>query len=866
MTGGSLTGHLSSSDYLLGTGLIRVNAAGSTSNFGYIKAETYDSNRSVVHIGSNYGGSSSISNSVSYDAIGIYRTCVGIGGTFAGSTLKSNYDAGIKLDVSGNVKATKFIGALQGNVTGTASGNLPLSGGTMTGAIALGGVSTNTITTNVIDSTFKELTHKNEYGYIALGPFNGDYAHIYTDKQYFYFNKGISVNGTSVSLNGHTHSNYLPKAGGTMTGKLTLLGGQYDGIITSTPTALVGALDCNNSNIINVNNITTCDKAVSGNEGLRFWRSATTNDCIWAADGVLNFSPNLTIGATSGTTYTVYHSGNISSATVGSATTAQQLSGFSKRANANATWGTLIAANGYTPVYWVDTASSGGIGISDKDQRTYFQIDGIFYQNEGNYAVLDTNTGALKSHSHTVADLPIHTYNSGAQSLSWTDTIGSTKIPTINTLAYWNGAFSGTNSNLAYCVKGAFGTIVTKNVGDYAAASHTHSYVPTKTVAFTPAETSIGPADVLSKLGSGYALGKGTWDYAGNGYISKDTTGSIAIDLAGCSVIQLGGSSAYTQLYITAPASTTTNSKTNEILFYNNHGSNYSSAWTRVLTNRNYSEYCAPASHIHNKLTIQGIDAATTHGDYMGILQSASIDAMPSGTWFNVIKILHTNSAGYYTELAQSFTGTEGLYHRRMSNGTKTPWKLVLDSANYTDYCAAKSHSHAYSFLETNGSSADVGFQCNGSQYSIAFMIGSGNVNRGIYDRTANAWWMYRASTSTTIFAGQISCDSSITAKNFITSSDRRLKKNINEISSDKLSNVLNVNFYEFDYVNSNNHSAGHIAQEIKDVLPEFVHKDESDDEMLAIDYTGLHSIQIKALLDRIIKLEEEIKILKSSK
>lgn len=158
MTGGSLTGHLSSSDYLLGTGLIRVNASGSTSNFGYIKAETYDTNRSVVHIGSNYGGSSAISNSVSYDAIGIYRTCVGIGGTFTGATLKSNYDAGIKLDVSGNVKATKFIGALQGNVTGTASGNLPLSGGALTGNISYQG-------TNAVNSMIRFLNNTSDaYG------------------------------------------------------------------------------------------------------------------------------------------------------------------------------------------------------------------------------------------------------------------------------------------------------------------------------------------------------------------------------------------------------------------------------------------------------------------------------------------------------------------------------------------------------------------------------------------------------------------------------------------------------------------------------------------------------------------------------
>ena len=49
-------------------------------------------------------------------------------------------------------------------------------------------------------------------------------------------------------------------------------------------------------------------------------------------------------------------------------------------------------------------------------------------------------------------------------------------VPTMSFMAYWNGAYSGTSSNLAYCNKGAFGTIVTKNSGDYSLAGHTHSY------------------------------------------------------------------------------------------------------------------------------------------------------------------------------------------------------------------------------------------------------------------------------------------------------------------------------------------------------------------------------------------------------
>lgn len=44
-------------------------------------------------------------------------------------------------------------------------------------------------------------------------------------------------------------------------------------------------------------------------------------------------------------------------------------------------------------------------------------------------------------------------------------------IPTIATIAFWDGAHSGTNSNLAYCNKGAFGAAAVKNVDTTPTAS-----------------------------------------------------------------------------------------------------------------------------------------------------------------------------------------------------------------------------------------------------------------------------------------------------------------------------------------------------------------------------------------------------------
>lgn len=59
----------------------------------------------------------------------------------------------------------------------------------------------------------------------------------------------------------------------------------------------------------------------------------------------------------------------------------------------------------------------------------------------------------------------------------WTDAATDQGfVPDMAFMAYWNGAYSGGSSNLAYCNRGAFGTIVTKNAGDYATASHSHNY------------------------------------------------------------------------------------------------------------------------------------------------------------------------------------------------------------------------------------------------------------------------------------------------------------------------------------------------------------------------------------------------------
>lgn len=80
-------------------------------------------------------------------------------------------------------------------------------------------------------------------------------------------------------------------------------------------------------------------------------------------------------------------------------------------------------------------------------------------------ALIGNGTGAVTTRAIT--------NNTTKGASGWTSANG-TNLITANTLAYWDGAYSGTSSNLSRCSKGEFGSIVTKNTDDYAAATHSH--------------------------------------------------------------------------------------------------------------------------------------------------------------------------------------------------------------------------------------------------------------------------------------------------------------------------------------------------------------------------------------------------------
>lgn len=107
---GALTaGTFSTSSVVACGGRLRVNASNSVSSFGFLKATAYTTslNRAVLDIGSNYGGSATItSEAVDVVAISMYRGAVGVGRAFTYDELYANYNANTKLTVDGNMSIT----------------------------------------------------------------------------------------------------------------------------------------------------------------------------------------------------------------------------------------------------------------------------------------------------------------------------------------------------------------------------------------------------------------------------------------------------------------------------------------------------------------------------------------------------------------------------------------------------------------------------------------------------------------------------------------------------------------------------------------------------------------------------------------
>lgn len=350
-------------------------------------------------------------------------------------------------------------------------------------------------------------------------------------------------------------------------------------------------------------------------------------------------------------------------------------------------WKTIVDSANYTGIVLkIGTATKGSATLP-------------IYLNAGTPTACSTTLGvSITGNAATATKLQT------ARTINGTSFDGTANIVT----AYWgtartislSGAVTGSASvngsqNVTITTTYQFGSIDGRYVGGNKTANHGSS--GTAYTADTYSSTFVNKAFVAFAE-------RGSWAYANNGYVSTDT--GVNIPLAGTAIFQWGASDTNkTQLYITPHNNSgVSNPAANEMLFYTSNGSDYTSAWTRVLTHRNYTTYtvtktgggasgtwgisitgnAATANRIISHSISDTLANKTTPGYLYHAGGSNSVKDKPSGVDAFGVFTMQT-APGWYGQILMSSNTSTGLYWRTattLSGG----WKKILDSSNYTAY------------------------------------------------------------------------------------------------------------------------------------------------------------------------------------
>ena len=397
-------------------------------------------------------------------------------------------------------------------------------------------------------------------------------------------------------------------------------------------------------------------------------------------------------------------------------------------------WKTIVDSANYTGIVLkIGTATKGSATLP-------------IYLNAGTPTACSTTLGvSITGNAATATKLQT------ARTINGTSFDGSANITT----AYWgatrtitlSGAVTGSAS-----VNGSQNVTITTT---YQTGSINGRYVGGKKIAGHGSQGTAYTADTYSsnfvnKAFVAYAE-RGSWAYANNGYITTDT--GVNIPLAGTAIFQWGASDTNkTQLFITPMNNSgVSNPAVNEMLFYTSNGSEYSSGWSRVLTNRNYTIYtvtktgggasgtwgisitgnAATANRIISHSISDTLANKTTPGYLYHAGGSNSVKDKPSGVDAFGVFTMQTAS-GWYGQLLMSSNTSTGLYWRTATS-LNGGWKKILDSSNYTAYV---NPANFVTSLGTNGNY--VTWTKNGTTNNLTVPFATtSNVLNNLGNRTA---------------------------------------------------------------------------------------------------------------------------------
>lgn len=414
-------------------------------------------------------------------------------------------------------------------------------------------------------------------------------------------------------------------------------------------------------------------------------------------------------------------------------------------------WKTIVDSANYTGIVLK-------IGTTTKGSATL-----PIYLNAGTPTACSTTLGvSITGNAATATKLQT------ARTINGTSFNGTANITT----AYWgatrtitlSGAVTGSAS-----VNGSQNVTITTT---YQTGSIDGRYVGGKKTAGHGSPGTAYTADTYSsnfvnKAFVAYAE-RGSWAYANNGYITTDT--GVNIPLAGTAIFQWGASDTNkTQLFITPHNNSgVSNPATNEMLFYTSNGSGYISAWTRVLTHRNYTTYTVTktgggASGTWG-ISITGTAAAarkiyridgtsrtwSTANSIVGNGLVSYTDASTSGRWDSYGSIFQFSNTDNPTPgtnghwLTQIWSGTSNKLgvRWRTNTGSWSAMQTILTNTNYVSYADTR----YVTALGTNGNY--VTWTKNGTTNNLTVPYATASIRVNSSSSVQNTGLTYYSSSS----------------------------------------------------------------------------------------------------------------------
>ena len=522
----------------------------------------------------------------------------------------------------------------------------------------------------------------------------------------------------------------------------------------------------------------------------------------------------------------------------------------------NSTWIPSSLSNAGMTRRWGFSYSGACMGWASNNSEMYVYTDGAFYQREGAYMCLDTGNWssycAAASHTHSYSQITDGT--SSSTSSGWSHILSNT--------------YGGSQKSILYtCHGGGYGMHL-RGYSDSASVYMLEIYNSSK--------------QVFAVWGDGHSTFGGNISVSGSVTINTNTYPSLTLN-------RTDSSTEVSMYFKNATAGWAIGINPWGIgggqFGIGQYSGTGSSTWRFKIDNNGY---CFTSSYLNlgagneknasSPPYVLGFNGSDTYirsyqTSYLSVNYANSAGyASSAGSVTNAVNLMPENTAHYFRDsnngswrggMFWGSGGTESMSFVAANSGTRFQFVCGSDIAGWNSstwssvnptLTIRSGEIHAYNCYfvskRTDSGMDGNGFTVQGINRTMSFAIGSGNVNRGIYDSTAGKWILMFDENSTHLDFGNVY------APNYYVNSDRNKKHNIRNFSEHIRLFTLN---------DTGKDMYGVVAQEVAPMFREGEegHMTVNYSSVLAY-YVGILENKNKELEGKVSKLESEIEYLKS--